>query len=520
MSAAVAPEQELPLEQVRSRAVRGVASMLLRQGAVTFIALGGLLVLARIITPEMFGLFVTAQFAQLMCEQLGGLGLLPALIRQREPVDGVALRTAFTLQLLASSIAAMLIGLAAPAVLALLGIDARHQWLVWAMALSGIIAAFQTAPSVVLQRSLTFERIAFAQVAQQAVFQATAIALALLGFEVWSLVIASIVKSAVGACLLSASAPWRIGLGIDRAIARRLLPFGVLIQLNGAAGIANNATIPLIVGYFLGTAAVGQVNFARKLLDALGYQPLILAGQVQLRVFGRIQDDRRMLRAALERSILVGGAFVLGLLALLAALAEPLVRLVFSSSWLPAVPVIQWLCVGYAIHVVMYPVMQLLKATGDSATPLVSSTLRFAAEATLFIALAGGQDVSAYGIAYLLANLGSAAYGFWRLPAASRPDLPRTLAPVVIAALGAGLAAWLIAGDARGAVLALSGLVAGGGIFAVMLGVTVGARLSRELRALVTSLLPPPAGSARALVTLLRVFEQLDCRAWRRTARG
>jgi O-antigen/teichoic acid export membrane protein len=514
------PDTEVPLQQVRTRAVRGVASLLLRQGAVTLIALAGLLVLARIITPEMFGLFVTAQLAQLMCEQLGGLGLMAALVRQKQPVSEAEFRTVFTLQLLASMIAALLIGLSAPAALELLGIDTRHQWLVWVMALSGVIAAFQTVPSVLLQRSLTFERIAVGQVLQQVAYQVTAVVLAILGFEAWSLVIASIVKSAVGAFVLSAYAPWQINLGIDRAAIRRLVPFGFLIQLNGAAGIANNATIPLIVGYSLGTAAVGQVNFARKLLDALGYQPLIMTGQVQLRVFGRVQDDDRRLRESLERSILVGGAFVLGLLALLAALAEPLVHLVFTDKWLPAVPVIQLLCIGYAIHVAMYPVMQLLKATGDSATPLLSSTLRFVAEASLFIALAGGLDLAAYGLAYILANLGSVAFGLWRLPSAHRPNLLESLVPVAVPAVVAGLVAWLIAGDTRSVFVSVAGLLAGIVVLVTALGVFVGARLGHELRQLFASLVSSPGVHSRALSLLWRALERLDCRAWRSTDRA
>ncbi len=514
------PDTEIPLQQVRTRAVRGVVSLLLRQGAVTLIALAGLLVLARIITPEMFGLFVTVQLAQLMCEQVGGLGLMAALVRQKQPVSEAELRTVFTLQLLASMIAALLIGLSAPRVLELLGIDTRHQWLVWVMALSGVIAAFQTVPSVLLQRSLTFERIAFGQVLQQVAYQVTAVVLAILGFEAWSLVIASIVKSAVGVFVLSAYAPWRVKFGVDRAVIRRLLPFGFLIQLNGAAGIANNATIPLIVGYSLGTAAVGQVNFARKLLDALGYQPLIMTGQVQLRVFGRVQDDDRLLRDSLERSILVGGAFVLGLLALLAALAGPLVHLVFTDRWLPAVPVIQLLCIGYAIHVAMHPVMQLLKATGDSATPLLSSTLRFVVEASLFLALAGGLDLAAYALAYILANLGSALYGLWRLAPAWRPNLLESLVPVAVPALIAGLVAWFIAGDTRSVLVSVAGLSAGIVVLVVALGVVAGSRLSHELRQLSASLVPPPGVQSRALSLLWRVLERLDCRASRSTDRG
>lgn len=514
------PDTEVPLQQVRTRAVRGVASLLMRQGAVTLIALVGLLVLARIITPEMFGLFVTAQLAQLMCEQLGGLGLMAALVRQKQPVSEAEFRTVFTLQLLASMVAALLIGLSAPAVLGLLGIDARHQWLVWVMALSGVIAAFQTVPSVLLQRSLTFERIALGQVLQQVAYQVTAVVLAILGFEAWSLVVASIVKSALGVFVLSAYAPWRIEIGIDRAAIRRLLPFGFLIQLNGAAGIANNATIPLIVGYSLGTAAVGQVNFARKLLDALAYQPLIMTGQVQLRVFGRVQDDDRLLRESLDRSILVGGAFVFGLLALLAALAEPLVHLVFTDTWLPAIPVIQLLCIGYAIHVAMHPVMQLLKATGDSATPLLSSTLRFVVEASLFLALAGGLDIAGYALAYIVANLGSVLYGLWRLAPAWRPNLLETLVPVAVPPLVAGLVAWFIAGDTRSVLVALAGLTSGIAVLAIALGVFAGSRLSRELRALFASLGPPQGVHSRALSLLWRMLEWLDCRTWRSMDRG
>lgn len=484
-------EAELALRDVKGRALKGVASLLVRQGIIRILGFVGMLYLARLLAPEMFGIFVIAQFVVTFFGEISNMGLSATLLRQKESVTEAELRTVFTIQQTVVIISLIILLGAAPQITAHYHLDASYSWLIRVMGIALVLSSLKTIPSILLQRQLRHDKLSLAEIAEHITYNVVAIVLAVLGYEVWSLVIATLLRGMVGTGLLFSMAWWKPRFGFQRKTALEILRFGVPVQLANFAVLANNAVIPILVGTFLGTAAVGYVNFAKKMLDALAYQPLVLAGRVQLRVFGRIQDNMQKLASTVERSLFLGSVFVMYMLAMLASLAKPFVQLVVTSKWEPALPLIYIMVSGYVMYLVLQPCMQLMKSLGDARSPLIATVLKFSVELIVFFILYPHLGLPGYAVANVIAILAMALFIIRRVKAIARLHIIGNTGPAFLAACLAGAVSYLANQALQNFTGMITGLIVGSISYFYVLGLVAGNKLSFELLDLASSVLRP-----------------------------
>ena len=480
-------------EEIKRRALRGAASLLTRQLVVRGLGFVGTLLLARILTPEVFGVFAIVMFVMAFFEQLSSLGLAAALLRKREPPTTAEVRTVFTIQQAIVWLVAGTALLGAAPITRHFELAAEFVWLIRALALGLVLASWKTIPTVLLERRLRHDLIATAEAVEFFTYQAVAIVLALRGFEIWALVIAVLSRAAVGTLVLQLLCRWRPGLAFDRRALAEIVRFSVPIQLASFAGMTTNAVIPALVGPALGVAAVGYANFARSILDALLFQPLILMGRVQLRVFASLQEDARRLGRAAERSMYLGSALVFPTAALIVSLADAFVEHVVTNRWSTALPLLYALAPAYLVYAVAQPLMQISKALGDARTPLYGIVLQGAVQIAVFMVCYRWLGLLAYAIGVTCGLLIATALAYrrvrQRIPISIWRATRGPLVAAVLAVLAASAVDRLV--DATFAPV-LAGLCCLG-TYALVLGLLEGRRLSGELADVVTSVLPDSA---------------------------
>lgn len=480
-------ELELTDAEVKGRAVRGVAGLLSRQIIVRVVGFAGMLVLARLLTPETFGIFAITQFVIVFFEQIGGLGLSAALLRKKAPPTEIELRTVFTIQQIMIAISVGVVITLAPAIVEHYQWDSSRAALIQVMAVALVLASWKTMPSLLLQRRLRHDLIAVSDVAEHVVYQSTAISLALIGFDVWALVIAVLVRGVVGVFVLHLFSSWRPVIGFNAAAARDIVRFAVPIQLAGLAGLASSAAVPVVVGSFLGAAAVGYANLARSLLDALVYQPLVIMGVVQFRVFGYLQDSKPRLVATAERSLFLGSVLSFFIAAMLIVLAQPLVDFILTDKWAPIVPLLQILGPAYFVYAVSQPQMQILKALGDSLSALVAVVIMAAVQLTLLVATIEYLGLTSYALAAVAGIAAAGTYIQIRVAAQLPLRVVRNVIEPFVAALAGGLSAYVAQNLTDGLLSPIAGLGFGVAGYVLTLGVVSGRRLQREFIDLVAA---------------------------------
>ena len=505
---------ESPLEskEVKGRAIRGVASLLTRQVIIRVLGFVGMIVLARILTPAEFGIFGIAHFIIIFFEQVSVLGLSTALLRKKEDVTEIELRTVFTIQQTIIVISAVIILISAPYIVEHYAMDLSYIWLVRVMAIALLIASLKTIPAMLLQRQLRHDLLSMSEVGEHIVYLACSIGLAYLGFGVWSLVIALILRGLTGIAILFSLSWWRPRLGFDRHVAKEVLRFGIPIQLANMAGLFSNAVVPVIVGSLLGVSAVGYANFARTMLDAVVYQPLILMGRVQLRVFGRFQDEPVKLINAVERSMFLGAAFTFLLCALLMALIDPLVEHVITHKWKPAVGLIYILGPGYLFYVLVQNQMQVLKALGDAKSPLISVLILIAFQLIALTLFSAELKLNAYAVGLTVGIILST----WFVNVRARrrlsvPILPNLLPPM-ISGVTSGLLAFAIARYIDGVTGMIVGAVSGTLVYIIVLAYFAGHRLAREVEDVIIAILKKSERSAALSAKMAKMLRWMQCK--------
>lgn len=356
----------------KDRTLRSIRWNALGTLATTTLQCVALVVLARLLPPEIFGTMALAMvfvgFGQLFGEKL----LTDAMVQAPE-LDA---RTFSSLRLVL-----LAAGLAVFLVIALLAWPAA--WFFSAPNLLAVMPAtagmFLLLPwgmpyHALLVRELHFGVLAFIQTTATVGRVVVAVLLAWQGFGIWSLVGGLLAEATLRTLLLLAKRPSlapRAGTGFHWPAARPLLTFG--LQRAGAQSLSVLARRmdKVIVGAAFGQAVLGYYTLAFNLVFQLvdNFTPILTA--VALPVLARDKHQPERLRVGYLQ--LVGGLTrLLAPVQLgLAAVAPVAVPLLFGPVWIPAVPLVQLMAVYGLLDALARSNTSLLLACGRADRLLV-----------------------------------------------------------------------------------------------------------------------------------------------------
>ncbi|MDZ4228849.1 MAG: oligosaccharide flippase family protein [Patescibacteria group bacterium] len=358
-------EPELDLNQISQRAVSGVMVLTIRKFFLKAINYLGSIILARLLLPEIFGIFAIVSFIITFFGFFSDVGLGAALIQKKGKLTHKDLSVTFTLQQILVVAVTGLIWLTAPFFAAKYQLGLQGIWILRVFSLSLFLTSLKTIPSILLERKLQFKRLIWPEVVEVVSFQAIAVTLAYMGFGVWSFIFGLLIRSFLGTIVLFWLSPWRISFAWDKAVAKRLVSFGIPYNLNGFIATIKDAVMPIFVGAVSGAAAVGYLNWA---LTFSKLPILFMADifRVTFPTYSRIQGNKEVLKKAIEKTIRFSNLFLFPTTFLLAALARPIVTIVFTDKWLPALPAFYIHLVGILVVGITNTFMDALWALGKT----------------------------------------------------------------------------------------------------------------------------------------------------------
>lgn len=324
------------IEILKRRAVRGSFILLARKFVLRFISFLGSVFLARLLLPEIFGIFAIVNFVVTFFQAFSDVGLGAALI-QKEKIKREDLRTTFTFQQIMVVFLILLIFLTSPLIVSFYQLGTAGVWFLRALSLSLLFVSLKTIPTILLERRLKFDRLVIPEVVEVISFQVIAVGLAYFGFGVWSFIIAMVTRTFLGTVTLYLLAPWKIGFALRKPVIKRLLVFGVPYQANYFLALIKDSVTPLLVGAVSGAAAVGFLNWAFT-FSKLPLEFLSDIFRITFPGFSRIQKNRELVKKAVEKSLYFSNLILFGAIAVLAALLKPVIHFVYTDKWLPAMP--------------------------------------------------------------------------------------------------------------------------------------------------------------------------------------
>lgn len=471
------------------RAARGALATLLGQGARIAVQLIGLVVLARMLEPEDFGLLAMVTAVIGIGEVLRDAGLSSASI-QAESVSREQRSNLFWINTGIGALLSVVTLFAASGIAALYS-DDRLTVVAQALSVTFILTGMSTQPRADLLRRLRFGAVATVDVSAQTLGLGLAIILAVHGAGIMALVAQQIAIAAIGTVLIFAFARYRPGMPSRGTEMGLLLRYGGNYTGTQLLGYISRNVDSLVIGQALGPITLGYYNRAFQLLSLPLNQLSGPATNVALPVLSRLQSDPKRYAAFLLRGQLLMLHVVAVIFTFSCAFAQPLIVTALGAQWAPSVPLFQILAVGGLFQAASFSTYWVFVSQGKMA-----SNLRFAVVTRTAVVMAvvigiqlGG--VTGVAIAYSGSLVLLWPLGLWWLgydSAVPRPKMIvlglRTISAHALAAVASSALVLGLAGLDGGAAL-VAGLAAMSLFFAML---TVVCRpLRRDLATVILS---------------------------------
>jgi O-antigen/teichoic acid export membrane protein len=319
-----------------------------------------MLIVARILTPEDFGLVALAATVLVILYTVSDLSLANALIRMHDP-DKHAYDTAFTLNLMRGLVlAGCLVGLAWP--MAALYADPRLVDLMLVLALVPLFRAMLSPRMAHLARGLMFRQAFVLEASGKAAAFVASVGVAMATGSYWALIAGLVAAPALSSAISYLLAPYRPAFSLVHW--RAIFAFSGWLTASHVVNTLNWHADRFFIGGHLGTAALGQYTVGSELASLPTNAPMLPMMQALYAGFARLADDLERLRTAYlaSQSIVMALAVPLGLI--VAVLAEPVIVLAIGPRWLDAAFVVQVLAPVIAFQMLTGAAQSATMATG------------------------------------------------------------------------------------------------------------------------------------------------------------
>jgi len=333
---------------LRGRTLRSFLLLGAQRVVGVVVSAGGSIALARLLTPEVFGLYAILVFVITAGVRSSELGLGAALIQRRDLDPAAALGVAFTATFGLALALGAAIAAAAPLVTRWPGVSSDVTAPVRWLALLVVLSSLRMPAMVLLERRLAYLPLTVAETADTVTFHAVAIAAAIAGAGLWSFVMGALAARVVNLVVLWGAARWRPTLRWSWRELAPVMKFGILFQGSILVAIAGDAVVPIFVTAWSGVTGVGFLNWAAT-LAFLPLQVVSIAGRVLFPALSSLQADTERFAEATARALNRVTAVLYPAAALLLAGADPVVRLIFGEAWLPAIPAVRCFCLSAII---------------------------------------------------------------------------------------------------------------------------------------------------------------------------
>lgn len=326
------------------------------------------IVLARLLVPEDYGVYAVALVALNALLSMNELGVSLAIVRRPGDVSRIA-PTVKTLALGSSVIIWIAMFACAPLVAdALKAPEATNVLRI--LTLSVLIDALTAVPSALMTRDFMQRERLIVDTAGFVVGSTTAIALALAGFGAWALVWSALLGNIVNALFILRYSPDHHRYGFRRDVARELLGFGLPLALASLLIMALLNIDYVVIGAELGPVQLGFYLLAFNLCSWPVNMFSAPARRVSLPLFARLHAGETGASSAFVPVCTLLLLVTLPACLVLAALAEPIVGIVYGDTWAPAASVLPWLMVLALVRVIGELVYDFLVALGSSGSNL------------------------------------------------------------------------------------------------------------------------------------------------------
>jgi teichuronic acid exporter len=420
----------------------GVAWTTVATGGRQVVNLAVQLILARLLIPEHFGLIGMAVVFTAFMDVISELGVSSAIVQKRErDLRPEHMDAAFWTGL-ASSALALLVAATALA--------AAAAWFYEEPVLRGVVAVISLAllfrgvthvHRAILTRAMRFRELGLIRMSSGAIGGIVAVAMALLGFGVWSIAWQGVIAALTSIPMYWLATRWRPRFRFSVRAFRDIFSFGAFVAAYDILIYLGKHLDYLLIGKFVGAASLGLYTLAFLLTDAFRTSVMGILNQVMFPIYGKLQDSPEEARRYYLTVVRVNTLLTYPLLSLFVAFPHEIVAVVFGEKWAGASLPLRLLAIAMMINIAGGTTPVVLRGLGHVRLQLwmyvALLTLVQVPALLVGVLVAGMHGVAVAVIVVKFSARMIAQYFMKRLIAVREVDIARAIGP---ASLGFGLA--------------------------------------------------------------------------------
>lgn len=333
---------------------------LLTQGAAFVISL----ILARILSPEDYGTVALITVFINLASVFIRSGFSTALI-QKKDADATDFSTMFICSQVCSVAIYAVLFVCAPLVAKFYNVPILKA-LMRVLALQIPLGVYNSIQTAYVSRHMLFRKVFIASFISTIVSGAVGIAMALVGFGVWALVVQYISGTIATSIILTVILPWRPKGKFSKESAKHLMAYGSRLLAADLSGTFFSELKSLIVGSVYTSADLAFFNKGQQIPALITNNISGVITSVMFPTMANHSDDPEKLKQITRRStrmlVYVLAPCMLGL----SAVMEPLILLLFTEKWASSIPYGQILSAGLCLSLIGNFSLYTLKAIGRS----------------------------------------------------------------------------------------------------------------------------------------------------------
>ncbi len=349
---------------LRNTTIKGVGwsftDSLMSQG-ITFLV--GI-VLARLLSPEEYGLIGILMIFIVISESIVNSGLSSALIRKQGATEQ-DFNTVFITNLLLSFAIYGVLFVCAPFISSFF----EKPQLTILLRVLGVVVicnALTLVPHTKLTKQVNFKTITICSLTSAIISGFIGISMAFMGYGVWALVGQQISRQLTYAIALIIANRWIPKFQFAIGSFKELWNFGWKLLVSGLINTIWNEIYKVVIGKCYSPATLGHYTQAHFYTDIFSRNLTNIIQRVSYPVLSKIQDERERLKQAYRQVIkvtmLVTFVFMFGL----AGCAKNFIYVLIGEQWLPCVGYLQILCFSMALYPLHALNLNLLQVQGRS----------------------------------------------------------------------------------------------------------------------------------------------------------
>lgn len=307
-------------------------------------------VLARLLTPEEFGIVALVLVFVSFFNLLSDFGLGPAIV-QNQSLEEEDVKSIFLFSILLGFILSSLFFLAAPLISNFYNEPALLQISKY-LALAVLFQSLQVIPKALFQKALKFKLIGIITVGVQLFCGIIAIYLAYAGYSYYALVVQSVLVGGITFVIFYLLKPIKIARKMQFSAIKKIIRFSTFQFLFNFINYFSRNADNILVGKFLGASTLGYYEKSYRLMMMPVQNLTHVITPVLMPVLSKYQNDRATIYGTYLKVVKLLATIGFPLSIFLFFTASEVINIIYGSQWEQSIPVFKLLALTVGLQII------------------------------------------------------------------------------------------------------------------------------------------------------------------------